>query len=142
MPLHWWVCSQYFIVSALGYGDCVLVVLAFVSESIFIEAMLSWGIDFCVSFDVSQYACHVIIHSVFLFLSFKYFRAIEPSETSGNIHRNLLGDILLLDKSKVRLKKVDATFFNQGGVCCFFESFNETLNFLMNELWRSHQALN
>ena len=141
LPFHWWKASQYFIVITLGNGDCVLVVLAFVFESWLIESMLCWRIDSCVSFYLCQYAYHVIIHSVFLFLSFKYFRVIEAGEGSRNIHGNLHYDILLLDHSKVRLKKVDAAFFNQGRVCCFLESLNKILNFLVHELWSSHQVL-
>ena len=124
---------------AFGYGDCVLVVLAFVSESISIESIDAWWIYLSILFDVRQYASHVVIHGVFLFLRRKYFRGVKVCKASWNIHWYLLGYNLLLYKGTVWLKEVDWAFLNHWGISCLSNFFEQTLKFCVLKLLGGHK---
>ena len=131
-PFHWWIPPQYFGVVAFANDNCVYVVFAFLMESVQIVAILAWWINLSISFDVSQYTLHVVIHGVFLFLCLKDFRVIKTSKANWNIHRNLFDYILLLDEGEVGFKEVDWAFLNQRGVSGFIYFFEKILKFCVH----------
>ena len=139
-PFHWWIASQNFGKIAFGYDDCVRVLFTFRVESVQIVTVHAWGINLRISFDVSQYALHVFIHGIFLFLRPKDFWVIKSCEANWNIHRNLLDYIF--DQSEIWFKEINRAFLNHGLVSCFVYLFEEILNFFVHKLRSSHKFFN